>query len=236
MLALTDLTVRFPDSKNQNSERILRKMIELAFYDGIRALCCVSRLPYNAKREDLRDPKDLLVYAEEYPELRLLTAAELHFEGEDDARALSSDPPTLGHSDILLISLDTGMAAEPLFRTLMLLRESGHGILLHEPDAIACLQKQPSLALRLSELGILFQISAGSVLGENGLARKRFCTKMLKENRVFTVVSDATDHLYRPPRLSRCWKRIRRSYGDELAYRLFSYNPSRVLGLAAPLD
>ncbi len=236
MLPLTDLMIRFPTLLEGGGAKTAQRMIELAYRDGIRALCHVSRLSCNASKGDVPNRKDLLSYAEGYPDLRIFSAAELFFSSEEQIRALSSDPPTLGHSDILLISTDVNIPSDAVFRALMRLWESGHGVLLHAPDTVACFQRQPSLALRLSELGILFQISADSVLGENGLVRKRFCTRLLKENAVFSIVSDATDHLYRPPRLSKCYERIRRSYGEALAYRLFSHNPSCVLGIAAPLE
>lgn len=232
MLALTDLTVRFPAPEHPSRERVLRKMLAFAHRDGIRTLCFVSRASSGARAEESADEKMLLACAKEFPELRIKTAAELFLKDREDTAFAPDDLPTVGQSDTLLVSLDPEIRADLLFEMLMRLRGSGRGILLHAPDAVICLQKQPSLAQRLSELGILFQISAGSVLGENGLVRKRFSSKMLREDRVFSIASDASDHLYHPPRLSKCYLKLCRTYGEAFAYRLLIHAPLSLLGLA----
>lgn len=233
MLPLTDLQIRFPALDARYGERTARKMIDLAYRDGTRALCYTLPLPPSARKAELTEREDLLSYAtEHYPDLTMHAAAELTVRGIDDAKSLSDDPPTLGHSGMLLISIDPKITPDALFRSLMLLRETGYGILLSRADALDCFQKQPTLALRIAELGILFQVSTTSVLGENGLIRKGFCKRMLKEGAVFSIASDATEHLYHPPLLSKCYKRICRFFDEKTAYRLFHHNPAALLGLS----
>jgi tyrosine-protein phosphatase YwqE len=233
MFPLTDLQIRFPSLDEKNGERTARKMIDLAYRDGTRALCYTAPLPPSAGKAEVLFRRELLNYASErYPDLTMLAAAELTLQSEEDAEALSDSAPTLGHSDMLLVSLDPGVPPAVLFRMLMRLRASGRGVLLSRADTLSCFQKQPSLAQRIAELGICFQVSAGSVLGENGLLRKGFCQRMLKESAIFSIASDATDHLYHPPLLSKCYKRISRLFGEETAYKLFCYHPSSVLGLS----
>ena len=231
MHTFTDLLIRLP-YLGDGQEKIAKKMIDFAYRDNIRALCDVKRLPCSATKDDLTLRKDLLAYAgERYPDLQIIPGAELIFQGEEDAKAISNDPPTLGSSDILLIALDPKISPDALYRTLMIVKESGHGILLSRTDTIECFLHHPKFALRMADIGILFEVSAGSVLGENQLSRKGFCTTMLKNGAIFSIVTDATEHLYHPPRLSRCYAYVKRHFGEDLAYRVFSYHPAAVLGI-----
>ena len=233
MPKLTDLLVRIPSPEKVNGERIARKMIDLAYRDGIRALCCTVALPYTAGIDDLPLRQELYDYArEKYPTLTFVTSAELQLPKDADLGLLAATPPTVGRSDLLLVAVEEGIAPDALFRLLMRCKESGHGVLLSHPERTLCLQGQPTLALRLAELGILFQLTASAVLGEDGLVQKGFCREMLKKGAVFSIASDATDHLYRPPRLSKCYASLERRYGRELADRLLCHNPSALLGLS----
>ena len=231
MHTLTDLLIRLP-YLGDGQEKIAKKMIDFAYRDNIRALCDVKRLPCSATKGNLTVRKDLLDYASErYPDLKIVPGAELICQSEEDAKIISKDPPTLGSSDILLIALDPKILPDALYRILMIIKESGHGILLSRADTIECFLHHPKFALRMAELGILFEVSAGSVLGENQLLRKGFCTSMLKNGAIFSIVTDSTEHLYHPPCLSRCFAYVKRHFGEDLAYRLFCYHPAAVLGI-----
>jgi tyrosine-protein phosphatase YwqE len=83
------------------------------------------------------------------------------------------------------------------------------------------------------ELGILFQVSARSILGENQLKRKGFCKAMLKNGAIFAIVSDSCEHLRHPPRLSRCYTYLKRHYDEQLASRLLFSQPNALLGHSA---
>ena len=232
MFPLVDLKIELPSPEQADGERIACKMIDAAYRDGIRGLCYVSSLPFDADASLCSANESVERYASErYPDLTLVASGELHFRDEADARRLSSTPATYGRSDLLAVSLAPQISPESLYQTLMILKESGHGILLTRAETIDCLLSHPTLALRMTELGIRLQLGAGSVLGENGLLSKGFCRKMLKQNAVFSICSHAKDHLRKPPRLSKCYAYLCRHYGDEIADLLLRKNPAMVLGL-----
>ena len=88
---------------------------------------------------------------------------------------------------------------------------------------------EPKLAAELVRQGVLLQVNAGSILGRHGLGVMLLCRRLLKENLVFCVASDAHDLRSRAPILSKCYRKIKARYGEERANQLFRENPDWLL-------
>ena len=81
----------------------------------------------------------------------------------------------------------------------------------------------------LREMGAMIQINADSVLGKEGRKQKAFCKKILKEGLADLAASDAHGIKRRACNLAACYEYIARKYGEELARKLTSRNPGRIL-------
>ena len=83
--------------------------------------------------------------------------------------------------------------------------------------------------IELTEMGCLMQVNAGSIMGQYGIGAKQLTKKMLKQDLVHFVATDAHDPDHRPPHLSRCAQYIGRKYGESSRRRLFYDHPLCVL-------
>lgn len=79
-------------------------------------------------------------------------------------------------------------------------------------------------------LGAMIQINADSLVGESGFKTKQFCKKLMKEDMVQFIASDAHNIKDRPSRLGQCAKYVERKWGRDRALRIFEENPSRIIG------
>jgi protein-tyrosine phosphatase len=79
---------------------------------------------------------------------------------------------------------------------------------------------------RLIGCGALFQITAAS-LSNPGLRGPAL--KMIRMGYVHAVASDAHDTLKRPPILSVAYEIISRKIDEEIANRLFTHNPLKII-------
>lgn len=79
------------------------------------------------------------------------------------------------------------------------------------------------------EMGALIQLNADSVMGRHGLAVKRFCHGLLKEEQAHFIASDAHDSGKRPPLLRECFLRVYKKYGAEYAARVFYHNAQAII-------
>jgi len=90
-------------------------------------------------------------------------------------------------------------------------------------------RKELDLVDELLDMGALLQLNADSILGTNGFGIKHFCYKLLREQKVHFVASDAHDTTHRPPLLRECFLKTHKKYGAEYAAALFYDNAQAVI-------
>lgn len=81
----------------------------------------------------------------------------------------------------------------------------------------------------LVELGAYIQVNADAVLGKQGGEVKRYCRKLLKENVVDFIASDAHDLKRRKPDLEKCAMYVEKKFGEQYAKRIFVMNPAKII-------
>jgi protein-tyrosine phosphatase len=79
------------------------------------------------------------------------------------------------------------------------LQSQGHRVLLAHPERSASFHRDPQMLAALVRAGALTSITAGSLVGEFGGPVRRFSQDLLRAGLVHNVVSDAHDHVGRPP-------------------------------------
>ncbi len=99
---------------------------------------------------------------------------------------------------------------------------------------VAHVERYPSvtekkeLVQELIELGAWIQVDAGAILGEDGWRLKTISRKLLKEELIHFIGSDAHDSKKRRPNLKECYLYVTKKKGAQYAQELFFDNP-RVL-------
>lgn len=106
-----------------------------------------------------------------------------------------------------------------------------HGYIpvLAHVERYACLTRDLDSVYRLRELGGWIQVNADAVLGLDGMAAKRFCKKLLKEELVDVVASDCHGIKRRACHMAACYERITKKFGETYAGQLMTDNPSGIL-------
>lgn len=81
----------------------------------------------------------------------------------------------------------------------------------------------------LTEQGILIQVNAGTILGKSGAGAKRFCKKLMREDLIHIVATDAHGSRSRRPKIKECLSYIERKRGEEYCRRITELNPRRII-------
>lgn len=111
----------------------------------------------------------------------------------------------LGTSGHYLIEPPLSGEQHALVEGLLNLSDLGLQFILAHPERVGTFQKQPEQLRRLIEKGWLLQINTGSLLGYFGRRSKETADKLLKNNQIHLIASDAHDHQRRPPLTAREW-------------------------------
>ena len=101
-------------------------------------------------------------------------------------------------------------------------------ILAHIERYIALVKRLPFVQ-ELAESGALLQVNADSVLGLDGFWKKQFTHKLLANNLVNFIGSDAHDVGERTTHIGDCAALVEKKFGTDYAYAIFVRNPERMM-------
>lgn len=166
------------------------------------------------------------------PDPRLHLGAEIAIDSEllpEIAKLPSGELLPLAGSRSLLLEFHRqgfGPRPESLMHEVIL---SGFQPVLAHPELIPNLGEDMDLMERLVHMGVVMQVSAMSVTGENGKTAYRRTHELLDRGLVHLVASDAHGATRRPPRLRKAYEHLVKGYGDAAATRLTCENPRGIL-------
>ena len=119
---------------------------------------------------------------------------------------------------------------DELFRALRELANGGYKPILAHVERYYCLQDKPEMIQELRQLGILIQMNAKTVLSSRGLfGGKSLIRKLLKEDQVDFVATDAHNTSSRPICLRAAYDFLEKHYGKEKADMLTWKNQSMLI-------
>jgi protein-tyrosine phosphatase len=212
-------------------------MAEMAIEEGITHIACTPHANYrwnfdpaiNAARMDA-------LRAQLGGRVVLGSGCDFHVSYDNVTDAIANPTKyTLNGKNYLLIELPDFGLPPNLPETYYELRLAGMTPILTHPERNATLQKQPEKIADWLRSGMIVQITSGSLTGRFGKTAERMAYKLLDDNWVHFIATDAHDTDSRPPQIREVMAMIAKRYGAEMAERLCVTNPRAAFeGLAWP--
>lgn len=106
---------------------------------------------------------------------------------------------------------------------------NGYKPILAHVERYRCLVEKTEHIEELVRLGAYMQVNTGSVIGEDGWKVKRFCKKMMQENLLHFVGSDAHGMRHRTPCMDPCVQYMKKKMGEAYTKKILIDNPSAIL-------
>jgi protein-tyrosine phosphatase len=141
-------------------------------------------------------------FAIEGLDVEVLPGAEISAARIADLAADELAALTLGGAGWLLIECPFRAAAGTLMVPLLYLRDRGYNIILAHPERSPAFQRDPQALRSFVSEGMLTSITAGSLAGAFGGDVRRFALRLIREELVHNVASDAHDDVQRPPTIA----------------------------------
>jgi protein-tyrosine phosphatase len=135
---------------------------------------------------------------------------------------------TVNHGEYLLTELPDHGLSPHLDEAFYELGLGGMKPILTHPERNPTLQRDPKRLTDWMRIGLLTQITAGSVTGLMGKAAERMAHKLLANRWVHFIATDAHNTEKRAPRMKAAHDIIAQKYGVEYAHRLCFENPFAV--------
>lgn len=133
------------------------------------------------------------------------------------------------HSKTVLVEfnlMDYPAYAEGLFYKL---RKKGYQVILAHPERNKALRDDHEKIYHLQDLGVLFQLNAGSLLGQFGEKVTAFSKELIHKNLIHAIGSDGHKDVQRDMRIRHAYEAVR-ELNEELYENIRDNGPKLILG------
>lgn len=220
------------DDGARTTEEMYR-MLDIAYDEGIRTICFT---PHIRQPWLDRKPSKILesfVKASKYADtlsgnLTLYLGGELFYSGE----ILEEYPEkivTLNETDVLLVEFLPDITFKEMVRCLKVLQEEGYVCMLAHTERYKVLYNDIKATSYLSDMGVYLQVNSGPIVKPRNLKVKKFVRKLLKNELVDVVSTDAHRADVRQPKMKAAYKLVSRKYGVKYADDIFRNNALKIL-------
>jgi protein-tyrosine phosphatase len=164
-------------------------------------------------------------------ELELVPAAEIYLVGDTLERLVGRHEGhrPLGQSRYVLVEFNLGDSPRDARRPLFDLLAGGWRPLLAHAERYRYFWKSPEALADLAAMGVLLQVTAGSLLGEFGREARQLGERLVRADLTAVVASDAHRVWRRRPNLAEGRARLAELVGVEAADQLTRQNPAAIL-------
>lgn len=161
--------------------------------------------------------------------IQILCGTEYYYREEVLSLLEAERGITLGYSDCVLVEFDP-MVDRAYFRNAMRdILGAGYRPVAAHVERYGRALADISLLRDLHKMGVLFQVNAASVVGDNGRQSRRDVKALLREGLVDFVATDAHSDGRRAPYMKKCADILYRKYGRDYAEALLFGNAEKYL-------
>ena len=221
-------------------EDAMKKMIDIAYFDGIRHICFTphfkifefedeEQMHFHMGRLDRRFKVACDYVNEKYPDLKLYLGNEIMYHADISDSLFNNRCHFLGNSSYALIEFPPDCTGFEIENTIIKLLRKGIRPVIAHIERYSAFIKDPSLAKSLRESGAVLQVNARSVTRFKLGRIASFLKSCFKKKLVDIVATDAHNDSSLPPQLSNAYEVISKKYGQEYANDVFCRKPLSIL-------
>ena len=206
-------------------------MCQMAAADGITHIVAAPHCNYKYEfRPEVNKERVTELQAAIGETPKILLGCDFHLS-YDNIRHLIANRAnfTINQSSYVLIELSEHFIPEQFDQVFYEIQVAGLTPILTHPERNSVIRRKPELVHHWQTRGCLVQVTAQSFTGGFGETALALTEGWLERNLIHFFATDAHDPKHRPPILSRCYQKVARARGKELADLLFRQNPEAVV-------
>ena len=210
------------------------QMLQLAADDGISEIILT---PHNKPGHRPMDFSKIALKVEDMRNrllrkkigIKLYIGNEIYYRSELAQEMESGQAVTLAGSHYILVEFHPSDNYDHIRNGLYTLLMNGYYPILAHAERYREIRAKKSGMNDLREMGCYIQVNAGSVMGKFGFDTRQYTRKLLKQDLVHFIATDAHDLGKRAPQLSACADYMIKKYGEAHMLQLLYDNPSSVI-------
>lgn len=161
---------------------------------------------------------------------KLLLGCDFHLSYDNIQQCVQNAQDfTINRTSYLLVELPDQFIPQQFDRVYYEIQVAGLTPIITHPERNVVCHRKPELIYQWVTHGCLVQVTAQSYTGGFGRRALRFAESWLDRNLVHFFATDAHDVRHRPPVLSKCYQKLAKAKGEEVADLLLRKNPEAVI-------
>lgn len=221
------------DDGSKSLEQSLR-MVDIAYEEGIRNIILTPH--YNPRMWDFNMQVVNEHYmtlksevAKKHPDMKFWGGCEIFYESDTSEALRSGMIPSMAGGDYMLVEFMTSASYRTIKNAVIEFQQQGKIPILAHVERYESLFGNADLVEELQECGAYIQVNASSVIGEHGRQEQKFVKKLLKQELVNFIGTDAHRDDKRAPYIAEAAAYIAKKYGEEYARELLVENPQKII-------
>lgn len=221
------------DDGAQNIKETL-DVLRAASADGIRTMIATPH--YHPKKghmkaAQIREVFENVVEAKNRAKIpiELYLGQEIYYGSDLPYWLKDGDCITVNGSNIAFVEFPKGCTISHMYSAVKRLRKHGYRTLISHVESYDDLRVDIEEVKALADLGTLFQVNAATILGEAGMASKRFAYELMEED-LLTCVGTDLHHGY-TNQLQKVYLKLGKKFGSFYAQCMMVENARDLFGL-----
>ncbi|MCR5398398.1 MAG: hypothetical protein K6E68_02570 [Lachnospiraceae bacterium] len=209
-------------------------MLEQAYESGVRKMILTPHYKHHrgiVGQDELEERlKALKRYLKEHHmTMELYLGSEVLYYDEMTEGLDAGRINTMAGSRYVLTEFSPRADYRYIYNALLKILSSGYYPILAHIERYECMLKDMGHASELKESGVYIQVNADSVEGRNGMMLKRYSRKLISNDLVDFIASDAHDADRRRPVFQKVVKYLDRHFGADYTDRILNDNPAMII-------
>lgn len=109
------------------------------------------------------------------------------------------------------------------------MQAAGYKPVIAHAERYEIIRRHPEILTDIRRSGVMVQLNAGNILGEEGRQIRAACARILRDENADIIASDAHNTTNRRNRMLECCRFIKKKYGKDVAKKLMRTNPECII-------
>lgn len=162
-----------------------------------------------------------------HEDFQILLGAEVYMESGIRKDLEAGVPLTMPGSNAILVEFSTSANYMYIKNMVLMLLSMGYDPILAHVERYQTMEK-PQHVEELAQMGVHIQANVNSILGGSGWKTKRYLKRLLKQELIDMLGSDAHDMQNRAPGMEKCMKYLNKRLDSAYCEQLFGGNAQQV--------
>ena len=207
----------------------MNAMLECAVRDGVGLIAATSHADPRKKEFDWSQYEQRLDEANAYCramgwDLKVISGSEILYCDRVADMLRAGRLPTLGHTGYVLLEFYPNTRLDEIGRAADQCYKAGCMPIIAHVERYRALRKTMRHPSQFKEdYGLVYQMNCETLIRPHGLMERLFVRRMMEEQAIDLLASDAHDTVRRPSRMQQAYVKAREEYGKEYAKELVTF-------------